>query len=100
MFTSILCLIVGGCVHFKVHFAHEPPVAVLKHAFMGLDTSVNYHMLIKLALEAEFLTASFTDEIFIFLMFIYMLLERRRYVEYFITVTAQQRRVCLLVVDI
>ena len=72
VFTSILFLIVGGCVHFKVRFTHKPPVAVLRHAFMGLDTSVNNHMLIKLALEAEFLTASFTDEIFIFLMFIYM----------------------------
>ena len=57
VFTSILLLIVGGCVHFKVCFTYEPPVAVLKHTFMALDTSVNYHMLIKLALDAEFLSA-------------------------------------------
>ena len=72
MFTSILFLIMGGRVHFKICFMHKPPAAVLGHAFMGLDTSVNNHMLIKLALEAKLLPASFTDEIFIFLVFIYM----------------------------
>ena len=72
VFTSILFLIMGGRVHFKVHFTHKPPAAVLGHAFMGLHTSVNNHMLIKLALKAKFLPASFTDEVFIFLVFIYM----------------------------
>ena len=72
VFTSILFLIMGGHVHFEVRFMHKPPAAVLGHAFMGLDTSVNNHMLIKLALEAKFLTASFTDKIFIYLVFIYM----------------------------
>ena len=72
MFTSIFFFIMGGRVHFKVHFTHKPPVAVLGHAFMSLDTSVNNHMLIKLALEAKFLPTSFTDEILIFLVFIEM----------------------------
>ena len=72
VFTSILFLIMGGRVHFKVRFTHKPPAAVLGHAFMGLDTSVNNHVLIKLALEAKFLPAGFTDEIFILLVFIYM----------------------------
>ena len=62
----------GGHVHFKVCLAHKPPVAVLGHAFMSLDTSVNNHMLIKLALEAEFLAAGFTDHLLIFLVFIDM----------------------------
>ena len=51
---------------------HKPPVAVLGHAFMSLDTLVNNPMLIKLALEAEFLPAGFTDDLFIFLVFIEM----------------------------
>ena len=72
MFTSIFFFIMGGRVHFKVRFTHKPPVAVLGHPFMSLDTSVNNHMLIKLALEAKFLPTSFTDEIFIFLVFIEM----------------------------
>ena len=59
-------------MHFKVCFTHEPPVAVLGHAFMSLDTSVNNPMLIKLAPEAEFLPAGFTDDLFIFLVFIEM----------------------------
>ena len=61
-----------GRVHFKVRFMHEPPVTVFGHAFMSLDTSVNNPMLIKLALEAEFLPAGLTDDLFIFLVFIEM----------------------------
>ena len=72
MFTSIFFFIMGGCVHFKVRFMHKPPVTVLGHAFMSLDTSVNNPMLIKLALEAEFLPAGFTDDLFIVLVFIEM----------------------------
>ena len=72
VFTSILFLIMSGRVHFKVRFMHKPPAAVLGHAFMGLDALVNNHVLIKLALEAKFLPAGFTDEIFILLVFIYM----------------------------
>ena len=72
MFTSIFYFVMGGRVHFKVRFTHEPPVAVLGHAFMSLDTSVNNPMLIKLALETEFLTAGFTDDLFIFLVFVEM----------------------------
>ena len=59
-------------MHFKVRFMHKPPVAVLGHAFMSLYTLVNNPMLIKLSLEAEFLPAGFTDDLFIFLMFIEM----------------------------
>ena len=62
----------GGCVHFEVRFMHKPPVAVLGHAFMSLVTSMNNHMLIKLALEAEFLPAGFTNDLFIFLVLIEM----------------------------
>ena len=62
----------GGHVHFKVRFTHKPSVAVLGHTFMSLDTSVNNLMLIKLALEAEFLPAGFTDDLFIFLVFVEM----------------------------
>ena len=62
----------GGRVHFEVRFMHKPPVAVLGHAFMSLDTSMNNHMLIKLALEAEFLPAGFTNDLFIFLVLIEM----------------------------
>ena len=59
-------------MHFEVRFMHKPPVAVLGHAFMSLDTSVNNHMLIKLALEAEFLPTGFTEDLFIFLVLIEM----------------------------
>ena len=62
----------GGRVYFKICFLHKPPVAVLGHAFMSLDTLVNNPMLIKLALEAEFLPAGFTDDLFILLVFIEM----------------------------
>jgi len=72
MFTSIFFFIMGGHVHFKVRLTHKPSVAVLGHAFMSLDITVNNPMLIKLALEAEFLPAGFTDDLFIFLVFIEM----------------------------
>ena len=59
-------------MHFEVRFTHKPPDAVLGHAFMSLDTSMNNPVLIKLALEAEFLPASFTNDLFFFLVLIEM----------------------------
>ena len=47
-------------MHFQVGFTHEPPVAVLGHAFMSLDASMDNLVLIELTLKTKFLSAGFT----------------------------------------
>ena len=72
MFAGIFLFVMSGRMHFQVYLTHKPPVAVLGHAFMSLDASVDNLMLIELTLKAEFLPAGFTDVLSIFLMFIEM----------------------------
>ena len=70
MFAGIFYFIMSSRVHFQVRAAHEPPVAVLGHAFVSFDTSMNYLVLIELTHKAEFFSTCFANKFFGLLVFV------------------------------